>query len=1214
MTEDVTDQSTIRRYLLGELAEEERRASVEERLLADDSFFEEFELVKDDLIDQYVSRELTDEERTSFEQNFLTTPGRWQSLRHAQSLARYAEKSARLADDESAEKKTLSVTDGRRTRYAWAWPQLLTGWRLAACALLLVGLAFGVWRVFVRRSDVEQGLLALKAAHRLQRPVESRLSALDSYAPPAETRGPGKDEGDPVSRRRAERLLLDAAAEKPGPASYHALGLYYLTELEFDRAVEQFRRALQTDERNARLHSDLGAALMEKARLDRLDGEAGKSLEEFAESLEHLNRALALDDSLPEALFNRALCYQQMSLPQQAAEDWRKYLEKDSQSAWADEARQNLKLIESQKNKTSEGKGQVLQNFLDARAARDDEAAWRLIRSSRDVTGSPVENALLDRYLEAESGGRAGEARESLEALSYAGELELRRADDHFISDLVRFYQSAAGSRRASLAEARGLLSRGHKSLQSFKPEEAADYYAKAEAIFERAGDAAESLYVKYPAGHAQLLMHKSELALSAFGEVARDSEARQYSWLRAQALNGLGNVQTGLNDYSSALEHSRRSLEISERIGDVKGLMKTADQLSNIYTRLGNYRGAIESQQRGLALIGEGYVEPLQNWRSHFLMATPLHLLGLDAAAAAFQREALRVAVEAGLPYYICRSYITLGVIYGSQRNYEEAAECARSALDLAKSIPSDAIRADTLAYSSLQLGHLYRQAGDFDKAIASYDQVLKTYDGSDYQAFRYAAHKGKLLSCVAQGGCPTAEREVEETLALFENHRSKIVEEENKFIFFDAEQSVYDVVIDYEHSVRHDPQAAFEFSERSRARALLDMAGRETTTPEVVVVDDASSPAAFPRPLGLDEIRRRMPEQAQILQYSVLQHKILIWLISKSGVQHFEQGIDAGELSGKVSDYLRLLSAPSADDEEEVTGRARDFYDLLIKPAEASLDRAKQLCVVPDKGLNYLPFGAFVSRPTGKYLTQEYVLTRAPSATLFVIGSENARGREASSSEKLLSVGNPRFDRAAFAALADLPSAQREAEEVAAYYDSSTALTGDKALKRRVVSEMEAADVIHLALHAVVNEQSPLRSKLLLAKGTQPEGVSADDEILQASEIYRMRLPRTRLVVLSACETGAGRYYGGEGMVSVARPFIARGVPLVVASLWPVDSRATAELMISFHKNRKAGHLSTAEALSLAQREMLADPDSRYRRPFYWASFVTIGGYARF
>ena len=80
------------------------------------------------------------------------------------------------------------------------------------------------------------------------------------------------------------------------------------------------------------------------------------------------------------------------------------------------------------------------------------------------------------------------------------------------------------------------------------------------------------------------------------------------------------------------------------------------------------------------------------------------------------------------------------------------------------------------------------------------------------------------------------------------------------------------------------------------------------------------------------------------------------------------------------------------------------------------------------------------------------------------------------------------------------------------------------------------------------------------------------------------------------------------------MARPFIAAGVPLVVASLWPVDSDPTAGLMIDFHKLRKVEGLSTVEALRRAQINMLRGPEERFRQPYYWAPFVAIGGYAEF
>lgn len=1204
MPEDLIARNTIKQYLLGELAEEQLE-SVEERLFADDDFFEEFQLVKDDLLDQYVNNELTPSERRHFEQHFLTTSERREDLRHAQALARYAGMHVQEAQ-QPAEKKALKESEQERRPFSiWTWLTPTPAWKFAVSLILVVGLGFVGWRVFFYRSDREQGLLALKTAYRLQRPVEARVSGLD-YAP-GPTRGSNETRVDALARERAERFLLYAEKDEPGGESYHALGLFYLTDKKFDQAIEQFKKAIQLNPNDAQMHSDLGAALLEKGKLYKLSGEEGKSVESNAESLEHLNRALELNSNLLDALFNRALVREYMGLSQAAAEDWKKYLEKDSQSPWADEARQHLKTIESEQPSASQNRKQILDAFLNSFRSHDDETSWQLLCSNRDVSGGFLQNELLDRYLDQDSKGFVNEAQESLAALSYAGDLELQRANDHFINDLVRFYRSTTRSKRASLAQAREVMKEGHKNLNTQNREKAIGFYSTAKSVFERLGDEGESVYINYPMAHAYLLMPEAAKSLHIFQDVARGAEARGYRWLLAQSLSGQGNAQTALDDYSAALENSNRSREISEQIGDFRGQMKAADQLANINRRLGNYSKAIEWHMQSQALMNKHPVDALQAWRSHFAMALPLQLLGWNAAAELFQKESLRIAKEKGEPYSICRSLIGLGVIYGSQRNYEEATKNARLAFDLAKTIESEATRRDAIGYSSLQLGHLYRQAGDFNKAIESYDEVLKTY-GVEYPAFAYAAHKGKLLSCLAKGGCPTIDKEIEATLHLFENYRTKIVEEENKFVFFDAEQNVYDALIEYQYSVNKNSIAAFDLSERSRARALLTLTAEEIE--KTTLSNHKSDNEVTLPPLGSLEIAQRMPEQSQILQYSVLPHKILIWVLSKSsGIQPFEQAIDSKDLRNKVSRYLQLLADPAPNNQEEMKNASAEFYDLLIKPLEAALDRNKQLCIVPDKALNYLPFAAFVSSSSGKYLTQEFVLTRAPSATIFIIGSESALKRDSATQERLLSVGNPRFDRAAFPMLADLPSAKKESEEIARLYSSAPPLTGDKALKSRVVAAMEKADVIHWALHAVVNEHSPLHSKLLFAKDASSAGAGT----LDISEIYKLHLPQTRLVVLSACQSGAGRYYDGEGTIGIARPFIAKGVPLVVASLWPVDSDATSELMISFHKNRKSG-VSTADALARAQRALLSGPDTRYRHPYYWAPFVTIGGYARF
>jgi len=216
-------------------------------------------------------------------------------------------------------------------------------------------------------------------------------------------------------------------------------------------------------------------------------------------------------------------------------------------------------------------------------------------------------------------------------------------------------------------------------------------------------------------------------------------------------------------------------------------------------------------------------------------------------------------------------------------------------------------------------------------------------------------------------------------------------------------------------------------------------------------------------------------------------------------------------------------------------------------------------------------------------------------------------------------LSVGDPSFDRGRFNSLRDLPASLEESREVFDLYTKHKRLVRDQATESALRAELENSDVAHLAMHFVLNEQSELLSGFPLAPETATQGspkttkASGDYELdgfLQSREIYSLDLHRLRLVVLSACQTGIERQYRGEGAIGVARPFFVAGVPTVVASLWPVDSDASAKLMVKFHKYRRAG-LRLTQALQRAQLELIRG-DASYRHPYYWAPFVAIGGVA--
>jgi CHAT domain-containing protein len=196
---------------------------------------------------------------------------------------------------------------------------------------------------------------------------------------------------------------------------------------------------------------------------------------------------------------------------------------------------------------------------------------------------------------------------------------------------------------------------------------------------------------------------------------------------------------------------------------------------------------------------------------------------------------------------------------------------------------------------------------------------------------------------------------------------------------------------------------------------------------------------------------------------------------------------------------------------------------------------------------------------------------------------------------------IGNP-----AVSGARALPGAEAEVEEAAALYSHRELLVGPTATKERFLERAPAFDVVHFGGHAIANPEYPLLSRLVFAD--EGEG----EQSLFAREIARVRFPKTRVVVLAACSTAAGAVSRGEGVVSVARPFLGGGVPLVVASQWDVDDRATEQLTLAFHREL-AKSRDPIHALQVAQLALLRSGDALLALPDSWGAFVAIGTAAR-
>jgi CHAT domain-containing protein len=336
---------------------------------------------------------------------------------------------------------------------------------------------------------------------------------------------------------------------------------------------------------------------------------------------------------------------------------------------------------------------------------------------------------------------------------------------------------------------------------------------------------------------------------------------------------------------------------------------------------------------------------------------------------------------------------------------------------------------------------------------------------------------------------------------------------------------------------------------------------------------------------PVTLPEVQRALPHATTLLEYLVTERETVVWVVDGVRAEALRLPVGRADLIVGVRELRHAIDGRTAIDETRVRGRR--LFDWLVAPVHARV-AGRRLLIAPHDVLHYVPWAALW---TGRrWLIEEHTLSTVPSAsTLRYIGS---KGRRASTGA--LVVGNPEIGPGGA-----LPFAEQEARSVAERYPGALLLLRDQATEARVKRASADARVVHFATHAVLREEDPLASALLLASG------DGEDGRLEVREILGMALD-AELVVLSACETGLGRLSRGDELLGLQRAFVYAGTPAVVTTLWKVDDRATFRVMRLFYERLSAD--GAARALQAAQVRALGE----LPHPFFWAAFGLTGGVA--
>jgi CHAT domain-containing protein/Tfp pilus assembly protein PilF len=421
--------------------------------------------------------------------------------------------------------------------------------------------------------------------------------------------------------------------------------------------------------------------------------------------------------------------------------------------------------------------------------------------------------------------------------------------------------------------------------------------------------------------------------------------------------------------------------------------------------------------------------------------------------------------------------------------------------------------------------------------------------------------------------------------------------------------------------------------------------------------------------QPVTLTAVQAALPTDSVLVEFAVytprdvrnnknkMAPRYLAYLLAARGEPRWIDLGEAAPIDRAISAWRRALRNPRRSDVKRL---ARAVDEKVMRPvlalARSGSGETRRLLIAPDGLLNLVPFAALVDRQ-GRYLVERYSISYLTSGR-DLLRSAGSRPVE----QKAVIVANPDYGRKAVADelggrdvglppgppqssgaqlnlsqvyFPPLVGAAGEAQALKAILPQATVLTREQATEA-ALKGVHSPRILHVATHgfflrdqelelvggrdvgavtvrsvgsADQRVENPLlRSGLALAGVNRRLGHTdqGDDGVLTALEAAGLDLWGTKLVVLSACDTGVGEVKNGEGVFGLRRALALAGAETQVMSLWPVSDLGTRDLMVEYYKGLQRGE-GRGDGLRRVQLEMLK---GKYRRhPFYWASFIQAG-----
>jgi CHAT domain-containing protein len=732
-------------------------------------------------------------------------------------------------------------------------------------------------------------------------------------------------------------------------------------------------------------------------------------------------------------------------------------------------------------------------------------------------------------------------------------------------------------------------------------------------AMAERVGERQLTGHCLEVEGLLQSLRTHDDSALATMDRAARLLRAtHEHAGLarvasrRSDILQGygrLGEAQVALEEVMAGARISRNRQRLANgygglgmlalRVGDLPTAAENFARAAALYDSLGLAEGSmIARQNTGEVLAASG---DLPAARATFLHALDLATAGDYFEDAVISRQRLaRVAIRQG--------------------DWDEAERQLATADSAAHARGVDDMR-DGLVYDR---GRLALGRGNAAGAARLFTAFLARTDSTDH-LLRYTVRSRLAQAWAAAGDLRRAERELTGADHDLEGWRATLdAGQLRRYAYAATTLGEYDPQGPASSVIAAlarggGTEAAFTLAERRRARTLAD---RLTQADALRETDAARDPGAAHRDRGATatQIAAALPDdRTAILEYVAGSEgaPTTLFIVTRAAVAA-RLLPPADSLSRPVERYAALLeSGEGADALAKSLGAA-----VLGPAAEALPTGVTRLIVVPDGPLHRVAFDA-LRLPDGRLAVERWAIGLAPSAAVATVLRQVDRVAPAgeAAEPRLLALGDPAFAseraagltregdlfRGAFDATGGLPrlaASGDEARDVARYSAGSEVRLRDDASEAWVKrARVDRFRVIHLATHALVDENSLARTSLALAPG------AGEDGFLSPADLSALKLDAD-LVVLSACRTAGGVVVSGEGLQGLTTPLLEAGARSVIATQWRIGDRSTVRLVRDLYDALARG-APVAEAL----REAKLAAIRRGAPASEWAGFTVVG-----